>query len=178
VFNTPAHFLEFDGTNLTEVAAPADAVYDSSYNINLLLLPTGEVLETDFSGDVELYTAAASSAHCNTQSSAPELYSMPSVLVRGQSFRFSGAQLHGLSAGVSYGDDAQAATNYPLVRITNRKSGHVAYARTRAFSNFSIARGAFSQARVDIPASIETGPSDLVVVANGIASRSMRVVIH
>ena len=177
LFNTPAHFLEFDGTSLTEVAAPADSVYDSSYNINFLLLPTGEIMETDFSGDVEIYAQAASSgSSCHsTGSPAPELEWMPSGLTRGHTYTFYGEGLHGNSAGVSYGDDAQAATNYPVVQITNRATGHVQYARTHGFSSYSIARGAHSSAQLDIPSTLETGSSELVVIANGVASEPMRV---
>jgi hypothetical protein len=31
---------------------------------------------------------------------------------------------------ITYGDDPQAAANYPLVRITNNRTGHVFYSRT------------------------------------------------
>lgn len=176
LFNTPAHMVEFDGTSLTEVAAPADSIYDSSYNINFLLLPTGEVMETDFSGDIELYAQATTGASCHsTGSPAPEIHSLSGTLVRGKTYTLSGEQLHGISAGISYGDDAQAATDYPIVQITNRASGHVQYGRTHGFSNFSIARGAHSSALLDIPATLESGTSDLVVIANGIASEPMRV---
>ena len=63
------------------------------------------------------------------------------------------------------------------MRITNRATGHVQYGRTHAFSNFSIARGAHSSALLDIPATLESGTSELVVIANGIASEPMRVKI-
>ncbi len=178
VFNAPAHFVELDGTNLTEVAAPADSIYDSSFNVNFLLLPNGQVLETDFSGDVELYTQAASTGggcHAEGAEIAPELEWMPWSLTRGHTYTFYGEQLHGISSGVSYGDDAQAATNYPIVQITNRATGHVQFGRTHDFSNFSIARDAQSSARLDVPATLEPGPSDLVVIVNGIASEPMRV---
>ncbi len=175
VFNTPVHFFEFDGRALTEVARPADTSLDSSYNINLLLLPTGEVLETNFSGDVELYRPAAGQRA--NDDSAPSLEASDALahLTRGRSYRVRGQQLHGLSSGVSYGDDAQAATNYPLVRLRNRATGHVAYARTHGFTSYSIARGAPSEAWFDVPATAETGDADLVVVANGIASEPVRV---
>jgi hypothetical protein len=175
VCNGPAHFLEFDGSTLTEVARPASAQYDSSYNINLLLLPTGEILETDFSGDVEIYAEAA--ARPCAQQGRPVLADADdlAVLARGRSYDFSGLQLHGLSSGVSYGDDAQAATNYPIVRITNRKTGHVGFGRTHGFSSFSIAPGAWSKATLDVPETLESGDSDLVVIANGIASAPTRV---
>ena len=76
---------------------------------------------------------------------------------------------------MAYGDDVQAATNYPLVRITNRASGAVTYARTHDHSSMSVAPGNWSHTSFDVPATIPTGPSDLVVVANGIASDPIRV---
>ncbi|MES1158152.1 MAG: hypothetical protein ABUL67_03530, partial [Haliangium ochraceum] len=73
--------------------------------------------------------------------------------------------------------DAQASTDYPIVQVTNRATGHVQYGRTHGFSNFSIARGAHSSALLDIPTTFETGTSDLVVIANGVASEPTRVKI-
>ncbi len=174
LFNTPAHFYEYDGRALNAVSTPADAELDSSYNINLLVLPTGEVLETDFSADLEIYTPTGGpKGDWKPQFESSNL----ERLRRGQSYSLRGEQLHGLSQAVAYGDDAQAATNYPLVRITNRATGHVAFARTYAFSSFSVAPSAKSTARFDLPADIETGPSDLVVIANGIASSPLRTTI-
>ena len=69
----------------------------------------------------------------------------------------------------------QAATNYPLVRITNRASGHVVYARTHGHSSMSVSANTRSSTSFDVPATIESGPSELVVVANGIASTPISV---
>ena len=44
---------------------------------------------------------------------------------RGQSYQAFGFQFNGVSQRAAYGDDVQAATNYPLVRITNIINGHV-----------------------------------------------------
>jgi hypothetical protein len=88
-----------------------------------------------------------------------------------------GRQLSGLTQGAAYGDDFQDATNYPLVRITNDASGAVTYARTFAFSNLSVAPGNLSSARFTLPRSVRDGKSKLVVVTNGIASRSVDVTV-
>ena len=70
-----------------------------------------------------------------------------------------------------YGDDAQTATNYPLVRVTNSATGHVFYCRTHGHSTMGVATGATPvSTNFDVPLSIESGPSMLEVVANGIAS--------
>ena len=84
-------------------------------------------------------------------------------------------QLNGLSQGAAYGDDAQAATNYPLVRITNNKTGHVFYSRTRDHSSMAVASDDLVYTFFDVPSSQELGDSQLVVVANGIPSRPVSV---
>jgi hypothetical protein len=174
LFNSPAHFYEFDGSALNAVATPASADFDSSFNINLLVLPNGEILETDLSGDLEIYTPTGRPR----SSWRPEVEDdCLSHLRAGHTSTLRGKQLHGLSQAVAYGDDAQAATNYPLVRITNRATHHVAFARTHGFSSFSIAPRARSTALFDVPAGIETGPSDVVVIANGIASETFHTTI-
>jgi len=48
---------------------------------------------------------------------APHVTSCPHRIEAGHSYTLYGRQLNGLSQAVSYGDDATAATNYPLVRI-------------------------------------------------------------
>ena len=80
-----------------------------------------------------------------------------------------------MSQGAAYGDDAQAATNYPLVRITNLATGHVFYSRTHDHSSMAVANGGLVSTHFDVPANQESGPSQLVVVANGIPSRPVTV---
>jgi cell division septation protein DedD len=81
-----------------------------------------------------------------------------------------------LSQAVAYGDDYQAATNYPLVRFTNNATHHVFYARTHSHSTMAVATGsALVYTEFDVPIRIERGPSSLVVVANGIASKPVEV---
>lgn len=57
LYNAPATFFLFKGKKLKTIAGPPDAPNDSTYNIRLLVLPTGQILETDYSGDVEIYTS-------------------------------------------------------------------------------------------------------------------------
>jgi hypothetical protein len=173
VFNTPAHFLEFDGKKYTEVAAPPGAASDSSYNINLLPLPNGQVLMTDFSNDVEIYTPTGKA----NKDWAPEIDNGCELerLSPGTTYALRGRGLNGLSQAAAYGDDEQAATNYPIVRITNKKTGHVVFARTHDHSYMGVAAGARSTTYFDVPTTIELGESRLVVIANGIASDPVAV---
>jgi len=80
---------------------------------------------------------------------------------------------------MSFGDEFQNATNYPLVRITNRATGHVTYARTHDHSSMGVATGAtIVSTYFDVPARMDTGSSVLEVVANGIASVPVTVTVQ
>ena len=174
VYNAPAYFYEFDGTKFIAVPNPPDAPNDSSYNVRLMVLPTGQVLETDGSDDVEIYTPKGHAI----KSIAPKITSVPSTLTHGMTYTISGKRLNGISQANFYGDDVQEATNYPLVRITNGATGDVFFARTHAFSSMAVASKAVVSASFDVPASSELGPSSLVVVTNGIASKPVSVTIQ
>ena len=69
-----------------------------------------------------------------------------------------------------YGDDYQAATNFPLVRITNLSTGDVFYSRTHDFSSMAVANFKPVSTKFDVPANQEKGFSKIEVVTNGIAS--------
>ncbi len=166
-FPTPVHFFEFDGTSMNQVADTTLAAYDASYIVNFLVLPTGEVLETDFSSTIDLYTPSGSP----NLSWKPVISSLSSTnLVGGNSYVLSGTQFNGLSQGASYGDDQQSATNYPIVRVANNATGHIFYARTYGHSSMTVAPGVASTTNFILPGDIESGASTLVAVANGIAS--------
>ena len=175
VFQIGARFFEFNGTSLVAVPAPPRAPNQSSYEGRMLVLPTGQVLFTDGSTDVEVYTAAGTYQNAWR----PTINSFPSTVTPGvASYSISGTQLNGLSEGSSYGDDAQSATNYPLVRVINNATGHVFYARTHNHSRMGVASGGVSVSTLfDVPAGIETGASLLEVVANGIPSFPVSVYV-
>jgi hypothetical protein len=169
----PTEFFEFDGTNLTQVAEPTDGPNVSSFVGRLLLLPTGQVLYTNTYNYVEIYTPAGTP----NASWAPTVTKFPAKVTRAKSnYQLAGRQFNGLSQAVGYGDDYQAATNYPLVRITNNATGHVFYAHTHGHSTMAVATGSKRvSTKFDVPADIELGASSLVVVANGIASLQVSV---
>jgi hypothetical protein len=153
---------------------PPNAPFDSSYYGNMLILPTGQVLFTDFSNDIEIYTSTGT----YNPAWAPRIQSAPATVSPSGSYVISGYLFNGLSQGAAYGDDVQAATNYPLVRITNRTTGHVFYSRTHDHSSMAVAFGGLVSTHFDVPADQELGISDLVVVANGIPSRSVTVSVQ
>jgi hypothetical protein len=82
-----------------------------------------------------------------------------------------------MSQASIYGDEGQSATNYPLVRITNVSSHHVSYSRTHDRSSMAVASDDEVSTHFEVPVSQEPGLSKLEVVANGIASEPLVVVV-
>lgn len=170
--NSGGQFFLWNGSTLTEVAGTPNTPGDSSYYGNMLLLPNGQMLFTDLSNDVELYTPVGSPQ----ASWKPMITSCPSAVAASQSFTLSGTQLNGLVEGSGYGDDFQNNSNYPIVRITNNASGHVFYCRTTNPSTMGVATGnTVVSATVIVPSTIENGASTIQVVANGIASTAQPI---
>ena len=174
VYNAPASFYVFNGTSFKHIAGIPNAKNDSSYNLRLLVLPTGQVLATDGSNEVEIYT----SNQPPDTSIAPSIASVPTTLVYGTTYTVSGARFNGFTQASTYGDDAQNSTNYPLVEIVNGATHHVFFARTHGHSSMAVASQATVTTMFDVPAGIETGASSLYVVANGIKSPAVAVTIQ
>ena len=123
---------------------------------------------------VSLYTPAGSPK----ASWAPKIKSYPKTIASGKTYKITGMQFTGLSQAMSFGDEYQNATNYPLVRITNNASTHVFYARTHDHSTMGVATGSkLVWTYFDVPSGIESGASTLVVVTNGIASKPVNVTV-
>lgn len=155
---------DFDGTNLTQGPSTPGS---------LIVLPTGEVLVGG--GTTEIYTSSGT----YQQSWAPTISKYPTTVVRGSTYQISGTQFNGLSQAAAFGDEYQTATNYPLVRITNGSTGHVFYAHTHDHSTMAVATGSKRvSTNFDVPASMETGPSTLEVVANGIPSTPVNITVN
>jgi hypothetical protein len=156
---------EFDGSNLT--AEPVNV----GGTAPLLLLPSGNVLVAGF----EIY------ASNGTYQAAwqPVITDVPATVIRGSTYTISGTQFNGLSQANAFGDELETSTNYPLVRITNKRTHDVFYARTHDHSSMAVATGSQTvSTKFDVPASAQTGASSLVVVANGIPSEPVSVTVQ
>jgi hypothetical protein len=175
VFNTGAVFFEWNGTKLTKIPGPPNGPNDAAFYGHFLELPNGQLLFSDYSLDLEVFTPKGT----YNKAWAPTIKSVPSRLTHGLTYLVKGTQFNGLSQGGAYGDDFQDATNYALVRITNKASKHVVYAETHSPSTMAVATGSkLVSTRFDVPASIETGASTLEVVANGIPSKAVAVTVQ
>lgn len=154
---------EYNGTTFTPT------LYGNGNS--LLVLPNGQVLL----GGTAVYTPTGGAL----QIWKPTISYCPASVTRGQSYIVLGRLFNGLSQAAGFGDEYQTATNYPLVRITNTATGHVFYARTHNHSGMGVNTGpAPAYTHFDIPAGMETGPSSLVVVANGIASNVIQITVN
>jgi len=152
----------WDGTSLTQTLA--------TYGC-LLVLPTGQILV----GGSEVYNPAGT----YEAGWAPTITTAPTNVTRGSTYKISGTQFNGLSQANAFGDEYETATNYPLVRIMNSSTGHVFYARTHDHSTMGVATGSkIVSTNVDIPATMETGASTMVVVANGIPSAPVAITVN
>lgn len=176
IFNVGATFYEWNGSSLSTVLGPPNSVVDSSYYGHFLELPTGQLLFTDFSNDVELFTPQGT----YNPAWQPTVSTAPASVTHGTAgYKLTGTQFNGLSQGAAYGDDFQDATNFPLVRIVNNSTGHVFYCRTRSFSSMGVATGSKVVSTLfDVPTNIELGASTLYVVANGIPSAGTAITVN
>lgn len=174
IFQLNTVFFEWNGSELISVPTVPNGPIDSSWYGRLLVLPTGQVLYTDGSADVEIYNPTGDPY----PGLAPSVLLTSAVLTRGTSIILSGFRFNGASQANSYGDDNQQATNYPIVRITNVATGHVFYCRTHDHSTMAVGYTGPAYTHVDIPSNMETGQSYLEVVVNGIPSQRYSVGIH
>jgi len=174
IYQTGAVFFEWNGSSLNQVTGPPNGPGDSSYYGHMLMLPTGQVMFTDFSNDVELYNYTGSP----WPGIAPSVLLTNLAVSRGSTVRLLGFRFNGMSQDGAYGDDFQDATNYPIVRITNNSTGHVFYAHTHNHNTMAVGYPGPCYTYVDIPSSMETGASTLQVVANGIASPAYQIVVE
>ena len=168
---TSGQFYEYDGTAMPVTGVLPNNGGNTFYFV--LPLPNGQTLVTG--GVTQIYRGAGSA----NPAWAPAVTAAPASVTRGSTYPISGTQFNGLSQAADVGDELNAATNYPLVRITNTASGHVVYARTHGHSSMGVATGStIVSTSFDVPSVTETGASSLAVVANGIASAPVSVTVN
>jgi hypothetical protein len=171
----PTIFLEYDPvTNSAAVIISPRNSGGKSDRGRFLLLPSGQVLFSNNTTDVEVYTP-------DGQPNAawkPTIINCPDTMGQGHTYSITGTQFNGLSQACSYGDDAQMATNYPIVRLTNLVTQAVTFLRTINHSTMAVATGNTPVGtNVQVPVGMPTGQWSLVVIANGIESNPFPVVI-
>jgi hypothetical protein len=179
---TPSAFFELKTSKTgvvtaTQVNDTKTSENSSDFTGNLLPLPTGQVIwdNSQYSTEVAVYTPKGKPK----AAWLPVVSSVSDTLTVGSTANaISGTNFNGFSLGGYYGDDSQQATNYPLVRITNTKTGDVCFGRSYSFSTMGVYTTGSTNAEFDIPSTCETGASTLQVVVNGIASAGVSVTLN
>jgi hypothetical protein len=181
---SPTSFFEFDGTNINAAATRPHNDHPVGDG-HMLLLPTGDVVHL-LQDETDYYAYAGYGSPQDEW--RPAIQACPTSIVPGSTIQISGTQFNGRSQAVGYGDDSSAATNYPLVRIKNRTSGHVRYCRTfnhtttddngATVTSMGVGTGTrVITTNAAVPNDIEPGESDVFVVANGIESLPFAAVV-
>ncbi len=171
----PLYLFEYDPATNTLATAPAPPNGSGSpFSSRLMLLPTGEVLHTNGSSALAIYSPDGSP----DPAWKPSITSVPTALRPGFTYTLHGRQINGLSQAVIYGDEGAMATNYPIVKLTNTTTGQVVYCRTHDHSTMGIQTGAVVHTtNFTVPAGTPTGGYCLTVIANGISSDCFSVAV-
>jgi hypothetical protein len=173
-------FYTFDPTNNTISALdkPAPNNNHFTYQNNLIILPSGEMMYACMDFVLNIYTPAASAQPQNSWK--PVIIDSPTTMATGRTYTISGTQLTGISRGASYGDDSQVATNYPVVRVTSFNPAVTRHVRTFNFPARGISKfgdNAVSSTSIQVPNDLPSGSYQLQVVAKGIVSNPVPVSI-
>jgi hypothetical protein len=164
----PSFYFEYDGVNFNRTNDPPNNNCET-YKGRLLLLPNGDIMYAR--EDDSSFYAYHSDVSQPQDVFRPTIQTCPSNFVPGTTIQISGTQFNGLSQAVAYGDDSSAATNYPLVRLTNQSNQQVTYCRTFGHSSMGVATDMLViTTNASIPGSLAPGNYSLEVVANGIPS--------
>lgn len=170
-FAQAAQYFEYDptGNNISMNPGPAPNIArDASFLNRFLVLPDGDVFQVD---GPAAYVYREDPAVVTKAAWAPTITSASASIV-GQ-FTLTGTQFNGISEGSGYGDDAENASNFPLVRFTDSQGG-TSFGRTFNWTSTAVATGS-TPVSTDFspPSKVFSSPGvyQLQVVANGLASR-------
>jgi hypothetical protein len=167
-FSNPTELFEFDPLRnsihqITSALPDTNLPFEGSYPTRMLILPTGQLLFSDSSSQLWVYTSE--------EAASPFLRPFITDVnyLGNDKFRLSGLQLDGQSSGAAYGDDDQMDSNYPIIRMLD-SHGNVLYARTSNWSKIAVGEDGIET--VDFTPNPEVTPGNywLIVSGAGISS--------
>jgi hypothetical protein len=175
-WGSPILFFEYDPVANTIAQAPTPPNNGAQlYWSRMMLLPTGQVLFSPSSTNVQCYTPDGGP----DEAWRPTITSInPHGIPWLDTYTVYGTQLNGLSQANMYGDDCYAATNYPLVRLHHTMSGAVYYCRTHDFSTMGVATGSTTHSARFTVGNVPDGQYELYLIANGISSHPVHFHHH
>lgn len=176
LFKPPTQLFDFDPVSNT-ISAVSPAIPDAnlasipSFITRMLILPNGQVLFSDSTNQLWVYTPDGSADPSRRPVFANVKYGGAGV------FTLQGVRMNGPSAGSGYGDDVESDENYPIVRLED-SAGKVFYARTTNWSNTGVAKGVTTET-VDftLKTGMQPGDYSLVVSGAGVSSQPHCVTI-
>lgn len=174
----PSTFYEFAyGSNswVTPIPQPPGINPSNTEGARMLVTPDGTIYLTHVNTTQTWFYVPAGTYQ---KAWRPTISSCPASVSLGSTYTLTGTQFNGLSQGAAFGDDAQSATNYPIVRIRNNSSKHYFFQRSHSFSTMAVATGnAIVSTQFDVLPATELGASTLQVIANGIPSLPCAVTV-
>jgi hypothetical protein len=175
-FSGPTELFDFDPA--TRTVAPVQppfprpqALTGSAFGMNMLVLPTGQILVSLGSTALYLYTPDGVAP----KASQPTIGKL--TYTGSGKFTLQGKQLDGVSAGAAYGDDNQMDENYPIVRLTSTTDGTVYYARSTNWSKVSVADTSVQTVDFTLKAGTPAGNYAIVVSGAGVQSNPSCITI-
>ena len=180
-----ASFLEITLNNQW-IFIPAPPTGGGTYTGQMVVLPSGQVLFTNQDHSIYVYTPSNQTfdpvwaPQISVACGQPVCLRVHALLENS----ISGLRFNGMSQGAMFGDDAQMATNYPLVRIIDGVSHigdtgpRIYYCRTHDHSSMGVATGNLVVSTLFNCPGVPLLPYGyLQVVANGIPSKAIAVSI-
>jgi hypothetical protein len=170
LFDPPTQLFDFDPVANT-IAPVSPALADPnlantpSFVTRLLVLPSGEVLFSDGSRQLWIYTPDGGPQPSWRPVFANVKYGGAGV------FTVQGVRMNGPSAGSAYGDDVESDENYPIVQLQD-SAGNVFYARTMNWSNTSVGNTGGETVDFTLKPGMQPGNYTVVVIGAGVSSQS------
>jgi hypothetical protein len=173
LFGTPSQIFDYNpSTNaITTLTLPTSLATrlnsEPSYIDRMLVLPTGQVLFSDATKELWIYTPPTGAS----SSVQPVVTGVANN--GGGNFTLTGTQLNGQNAGAVYGDDAEMDSNFPTVRLRS-STGTVFYCRTTNWSTTGVQTGiAVETVNFAIPSGVVSGTTySLLESGAGINSKA------
>ncbi len=176
IFSPPAQLFDFDAKagTMTPIPPPPGSFlpYEGAYVTRMLILPTGQLMLSDSSNQLYVYTPEG----CPPESLRPVITDVD--FDGNGTFTLTGRMLNGQSAGAAYGDDDQMDENRPIVRLEDRHNGNVYYCRTTDWSSVAVDGEKRERVKFTLNPAVKPGKYDLVVVGAGIASHPHEIRIR
>jgi hypothetical protein len=169
-FPGPTTIDEYDPTNgqITAVSmAGGPTLAGPAFLDRMLVLPTHQILFSSNTGQLYVYQGDIT----------PQASWKPTVsnIARNAdgTYTLTGFQLNGMTEGAAYGDDAEMASNYPIVQYTNT-FGDPYFARTFNWSSTGVQTGAtLETTQLTLPNGLAPGAYLVQAIANGISSNNV-----